>query len=67
MRKKVLIVLGVVAVLFLGFAVVVAMQPAEFRYARSTTMAAPPEAPFAQVNDFHKWENWSLGPGSTPR
>ena len=59
MRKKLLIVLGVLAVLFLGFAVVVAMQPTEFRYARATTMAAPPEAPFAQVNDFHKWENWS--------
>ena len=59
MRKKLLIVLGVVAVLIGGFAVVAALQPADFRYARSTTMAAPPAVPFAQVNDFHNWEHWS--------
>jgi uncharacterized protein YndB with AHSA1/START domain len=54
--KKVLIVLVVVVAVFL---VVVAMQPSEFRITRSARFAAPPEAAFAQVNDFHRWEAWS--------
>jgi len=35
-------------------AVVVALRPSEFRVTRSTTIAAPAEAVFAQVNDLHK-------------
>jgi uncharacterized protein YndB with AHSA1/START domain len=54
--KKVLIVLVVIVG---GFLVVVAMQPSEFRVTRSARFAAPPEAAFALVNDFHKWEAWS--------
>jgi hypothetical protein len=56
MLKKILI--GVVAViaLFAGF---VAMQPSEFRIARSAVVAAPAPAVFAQVNDFRKWQDWS--------
>ena len=38
---------------------VVALAPAEFRITRSTTIAAPPAAVFAQVNDFHNWDHWS--------
>jgi len=48
-----------VAVLVIAFAAVVAMQPAEFRVARSATIAAPLPAVFAQVNDFRKWPAWS--------
>jgi hypothetical protein len=40
-------------------AVIVALQPSEFRVARSTTISAPPSAGFVQVNDFHKWEAWN--------
>ena len=40
-------------------AVIVALQPSEFRVARSTTISAPPSAVFVQVNDFHKWEAWN--------
>ena len=40
-------------------AVVVAIQPAEFRVERTATMAAPAPVVFAQVNDLHKWEAWS--------
>jgi hypothetical protein len=40
-------------------AVVIAMQPADFKVARSATMAAPADAPFSQANDFAKWQNWS--------
>ncbi len=56
MFKKILVALAVVLVLFLG---VVAMQPADFRVSRSTSMAAPPSAAFDQVNDFRRWEAWS--------
>ena len=47
-------VAAVVAVL-----VVVARRPSEFRVVRTATIAAPPAAVFAQVNDFHRWDAWS--------
>src|SRR5579862_2385561 len=53
-----LILLSLLALVVI-FVVVVAMQPAEFKVSRSATIAAPPAAVFAQVNDFHKWEAWS--------
>ncbi len=56
MLKK--IFLGLV-VIVAAFAVIVALQPSEFRVARSGTIAAPAPAVFAQVNDFHKWEAWN--------
>jgi len=56
MFKKILLVL---ILLVAGFAVVVSLQPADFRISRSATIAAPPDTVFAQVNDFHKWEAWS--------
>jgi carbon monoxide dehydrogenase subunit G len=56
MLKKILIGL---AVIVLGFVVVVALQPSEFQMDRSTTIAAPQADVFAQVNDFHKWDAWS--------
>jgi hypothetical protein len=56
MLKKIgLAVLGVVVV----FLVVVAVQPAEFQVQRSATLAAPADIAFAQVNDFHAWNDWS--------
>jgi hypothetical protein len=60
MLKKTL--LGLVAVIVLVAAVltiVIATQPSKFHVERSLTMMAPPEAAFAQVNDFRKWEKWS--------
>jgi uncharacterized protein YndB with AHSA1/START domain len=56
MLKKILIALAAIIAVFLG---VVALQPSEFRVARSAKMSAPPEEVFAQVNDFHKWDAWS--------
>jgi Polyketide cyclase / dehydrase and lipid transport len=56
------ILLGVAAVIVLvvgGLALIVAMQPSEFRIERSTTIAAPAPAVFTQVNDFHNWQAWS--------
>jgi len=59
MIKKILLIVGVLAVIIAAFAVFVALQPAEFRIERTATIAAPPADVFAQVNDFHKWEVWS--------
>jgi hypothetical protein len=52
-------ILLALAAIIVVFAVAVALQPAEFRIARSATIAAPPAAAFAQVNDFHNWQPWS--------
>jgi uncharacterized protein YndB with AHSA1/START domain len=42
-----------------AFAIIVFRRPSEFHVERSATIAAPPPAVFAQVNDFHKWEAWN--------
>ncbi len=52
-------ILIAVAAIIVVLAVIVALQPSEFRVARSTTISAPPSAVFVQVNDFHKWEAWN--------
>jgi len=52
-------ILIAIAVIFIVFVVIVALQPSEFRVARSAAMSAPAPAVFAQVNDFHKWEAWN--------
>jgi hypothetical protein len=61
--EKVLVALVVIVLVLV---VVVAVQPSEFRVARTVTMAAPPPAAFAQVNDFHKWEAWNPWAGIDP-
>jgi hypothetical protein len=59
------------AVLIAVLAVFIATRPTDFHVSRSATMAAPPAAVFAQVNDFHNWEAWSpwtkLDPKATNR
>lgn len=52
-------ILLVTATLLVVLGVVIALRPTDFRYTRTATMAAPPAAVFAQVNDLHKWEAWS--------
>lgn len=56
MWKKIAIGAGGV---LLVLCVVIAMQPPTFHLERSTTIAAPADAVFAQVNDFHNWSKWS--------
>ena len=56
MFKKVLIAL---VVLIAGFAVVVAMQPSDFKVERTATIDAPAAKVFPHVNDLHKWDAWS--------
>lgn len=48
------------------FALVVATRPGEFRVARTTTVAAPPAVVFANLNDFHRWRDWSPYEGLDP-
>jgi hypothetical protein len=56
MLVKILIGVAVVIALLVIF---IATRPAEFSVSRSATMATMPDAVFAQLNDFHKWEAWS--------
>ena len=53
------IILIVLAVVIGVLAVVVVLQPAEFRVERSATMSAPAQVVFAQVDDLRKWEAWN--------
>jgi hypothetical protein len=53
------IILIALAVIVVVLVVVVALQPAEFRVARSATMSAPAPVIFAQVNELRKWEAWN--------
>lgn len=59
LKKAILGILLLVVVGVVGFLVVVAMQPEEFKVTRTTVIKAPPEMIFWQVNDFHKWDAWS--------
>jgi hypothetical protein len=59
MLETVLIIVGIVVAIIVVFVIIAAMQPAEFRIARSAMMSAPAAEVFGQVNDFHKWEAWS--------
>lgn len=52
------IVAGLVALILLFVALVI-MRPAEFRITRSARIAGSAAAIFDQVNDFHKWNDWS--------
>jgi hypothetical protein len=47
------------AILALLLLVAVALQSADMRIERSTTIAATPEVVFPQVNELRKWEAWS--------
>jgi hypothetical protein len=52
------ILIGVAAVVAL-LLIVVAMQPAAFRIARTAKMNAPPSAIFPHINDMQAWLPWS--------
>lgn len=53
MIKKILLFLAAIIIIFL---VVVVLQPADFRIARSATIAAPSAVIFEQTNDLGKWQ-----------
>ena len=60
MIKKIIIgVLIAIVVIVAGLSLVITKQPEDFKVTRTTTIKAPAERVFAQVNDFHKWDAWS--------
>jgi uncharacterized protein YndB with AHSA1/START domain len=52
-------ILVAVAAIIVVLVIIIAARPADFRITRTAGVPAPPEAVFAQINDFHKWEAWS--------
>jgi hypothetical protein len=52
-------ILIAIAVLIVVFIVIVATRPSNFRVTRSATIPARAELVFAQVNDLHKFQDWS--------
>ena len=56
MLTNILLLLGGLVIVIL---VLASMRPDDFRVSRSATIAAPQDAVFAQVNDFHHWDSWS--------
>jgi hypothetical protein len=56
MLKRVLIAVGVVIA---GFVAYVAMLPSTFLIERSTIVVASAPGTFAEINDLHRWQEWS--------
>lgn len=56
MRTKILIAGAGIVIVFL---MVVAMQPGDFRVARSATIPVPTAVVFERVNDLHQFQVWS--------
>lgn len=56
MLKKFLLA---IVLLIGGFAAYVATLPPTYALSRSTVIAAPPDAVFAHINDFRRWDAWS--------
>ena len=59
MKSKLAVIIIALFTIVVSFMAVIAQRPSDFRVTRSTTIQAPPETVFAQVNDLHKWEAWS--------
>lgn len=56
MFKKLLVAVAILIGVFLGY---VASLPADYRVARSTTIAAPPAVVFGHIDNLRKWDAWS--------
>ncbi len=62
-----LLIIGLaVVVIIVAVLGVAAMRPNDFRYQRSTSIAAPPERIAPHINDFHAWQAWSPYEGRDP-
>ena len=48
-----------ISILALAFVAFVASRPSEFRITRSALIAADPATVFTQVNDVHRFQDWS--------
>ncbi|NGX94064.1 MAG: polyketide cyclase, partial [Candidatus Afipia apatlaquensis] len=56
MMQKILI--GLIAMIG-SFLALILLQPSDYQIARTTTISAPPQDVFAQIDDFHRWQAWS--------
>lgn len=60
MIKKILLAIVLVVLLLVGgLLAVVATRPDSFKVSRSAVIPAPPAVVFEQVNDLHKFNEWS--------
>jgi hypothetical protein len=55
----VLIIAIVAALVIILFLIAVASRPAHFRIARAATIGAPLATVHANIDDFHRWQQWS--------
>jgi len=56
MMQKILI--GLIAMIG-SFLALILLQPSDYQITRTTTISAPPQDVFAQIDDFHRWQAWS--------
>jgi uncharacterized protein YndB with AHSA1/START domain len=56
MLRKIAIVIGLLLLALVGY---IATRPDTFRIERSAVIAAPPQAIYPQIADFHAWPAWS--------
>lgn len=67
MLRKVLKVLAVVTIAFVGlFLLVAAVLPSSYSLERSIEIARPPAVVFSQVTDYNTWLEWSPWPKMDP-
>jgi len=57
--KKILIILGALAVLVAGVLIAAALRPDTFVVKRSVVINAPPDWIFPLINNFMRWRDWS--------
>lgn len=53
------IILAVILAIIVALVIIVALQPSEFRVARTLAIGAPPDAVFPHVNELKKWAAWN--------
>ena len=67
MKKILLGIAGVLGVAIVVILIIAATKPDTFHVERKTTSSAAPSAVYANVEDFHRWAQWSpwekLDPG----
>jgi len=56
MIRKIALAVAALVLVVLAYA---ATRPDSFRVERSASVQAPPEAVYALIDDFHRWEAWS--------
>ena len=53
------IILIAIPTIIVAFLIIVAIQPSNYRVARSIVIAAPQDAVFPHMNELKKWEAWN--------